>query len=106
MITSDAYSHRPSPDVGFGMNRLLKIIYILFCFELGVCLFVFPWVTLWEKNFFVEHYPTVAWLSRNYFVRGAVSGLGLADIVLGFYEVLHFRRPRRARIRKGSESHQ
>jgi hypothetical protein len=74
------------------MHRLLMILYIVFCFEIGVLLFVFPWISLWTKNFFVGNYPWVANLARNYFLRGAVSGLGLADVWLALFELWRFRR--------------
>ena len=74
------------------MSRLLTIVYIVFCFEIGVFLFVFPWVSLWTKNYFVAHYPLFAAIARNYFLRGAVSGLGLADIWLAFFEIWRFRQ--------------
>ncbi len=74
------------------MNRLLTILYIVFCFEMGVFLFVLPWITLWNRNFFADHYPWVSSLTRNYFVRGAVSGVGLADIWLAVYELWRLRR--------------
>ena len=74
------------------MSRLLTILYIVFCFEMGIFLFVLPWVSLWNKNFFAQHYPWVSSLARNYFVRGAVSGVGLADIWLAMYEFWRFRR--------------
>ena len=73
------------------MNRLLTIIYIVFCFEIGVFLFVFPWTSLWTRNYFVGHLPWFAGIVHNYFLRGAVSGLGLADIWLAIYEVWRFR---------------
>ena len=73
------------------MNRLLTIVYIVFCFEIGVFLFVFPWVSLWTKNYFVGNYPFFAQFARNYFLRGAVSGLGLADIWLAIFEGWRFR---------------
>jgi hypothetical protein len=73
------------------MNRLAIIIYIVFCFELGVFLLVFPWKDLWTRNFFFSHYPSIAGFMHNYFVRGAVSGLGLADVWLAFFEVWRFR---------------
>jgi len=77
------------------MRRLLTIIYIVCCLELGSFLFILPWVSLWGKNYFVAHYSLVAHVSRNYFLRGAVSGLGLADIWLAFYEIWRvLRRPR------------
>jgi len=80
------------------MSRPLTILYILFCFEIGICLAVFPWMSLWGNNFFVGHYPWVASLARNYFVRGAISGIGIADMWLAFYEVWHFpRKPKTVR---------
>ena len=74
------------------MNRLLTILYIVFCCEIGVFLFIFPWHGLWSRNYFVDHYPLVASLTRNYFVRGAVSGVGLADIWLALYDLWRLRR--------------
>ena len=59
------------------MSRVLTVIYIIFCFEMGVFLFVLPWVSA---------------IAMNYFVRGAVSGVGLADIWLAIYEVWRLRR--------------
>ena len=73
------------------MNRLLTIIYIVFCFEMGVFLFVFPWITLWSRNYFVGNFPLFAAVVHNYFLRGAVSGLGLADVWLALFEVWRLR---------------
>ncbi len=74
------------------MNRLLAILYIIFCFEMGVFLIIFPWTALWSKNYFAASYPWVSSLMRNYFLRGAVSGIGLADIWLAIYELWRLRR--------------
>ncbi len=74
------------------MNRLLTVLYIVVCFEMGVLLFVFPWVSLWSKNYFVDHFHWVSSIARNYFVRGAISGIGLADIGLALHEVWRFRQ--------------
>jgi hypothetical protein len=73
------------------MNRWVAILYIAFCLEMGVFLFVFPWVSGWHHNFFIGRYPWVSALSRNYYVRGAISGIGLVDIFLAFYEVWRMR---------------
>lgn len=74
-----------------GMSRPLTIVYILFCFEMGVFLFILPWLSLWTRNFFVAQYPWFSSIALNYFFRGAVSGLGLADVWLAFYELWHLR---------------
>jgi hypothetical protein len=77
------------------MRRLLTIIYIVFCSELGIVLFILPWASFWGKNYFVDHYPLVSGIARNYFLRGAVSGLGLADIWLAVYELCRLLHPPR-----------
>ena len=77
------------------MRKLLNIIYIVFCLELGIFLFILPWASYWSKNYFVNHYAVVSGLSRNYFLRGAVSGLGLADIRLALHEIWQLLHPPR-----------
>ena len=74
------------------MTRLLTILYIVFCFEMGVFLFILPWVSIWTRNYFVSQYPLVSSLAHNYFIRGAISGVGLADIFLSFFELWRLRR--------------
>jgi len=75
------------------MRRLLTIIYIVFCLELGIFLFILPWAPFWSQNYFIDHFPVFAVLSRNNFLRGAISGLGLADIWLAILEIWHLIRP-------------
>ena len=77
------------------MRKLLTIIYIVFCLELGVFLFILPWASYWNKNYFVDHSSLVASLAHNYFLRGAISGLGLADIWLAIQEIWELLHPPR-----------
>jgi hypothetical protein len=74
------------------MTRLLTVLYVIVCFEIGVFLFVLPWLTLWSRNYFVNHYPWVSAVALNYFVRGAISGVGLADIWLALFELWRLRQ--------------
>lgn len=71
------------------MNRLLAVAFILFCFEIGLFLVFVPWSTLWEHNVLLLYLP-VRGLLLNNFVRGAVSGLGLIDLILGLGELNRF----------------
>jgi len=82
------------------MRKLLTIIYIVFCLELGIFLFILPWASFWSQNYFVDHSSVVADFSRNYFLRGAISGLGLADIWLAVHEIWELLHSPRA-----SDSH-
>ena len=75
------------------MRRLLTIIFIIFCLELGIFLFILPWAAFWGQNYFTDHFPVLSGISRNNFLRGAVSGLGLADIWLAILEIWHLIRP-------------
>jgi len=77
------------------MRRLLTIIYIVFCLELGIFLFILPWWgPFWGQNYFVDHFPLLSWLSHSNFLRGAISGIGLADIWLAILEIWHLLRPK------------
>ena len=75
------------------MRKLLTIIYIIFCLELGIFLFILPWASFWSQSYFISHFPVLLSISRNNFLRGAVSGLGLADIWLAIYEIWRFFQP-------------
>jgi hypothetical protein len=73
--------------------RLLIVLYIVLCFMMGLMLLVSPWLLPWWDNYFFLRYPWVGTLAGNAYVRGAVSGIGLADIALGVWEtVRHSRR--------------
>jgi len=72
------------------MNRLLSVAFILFCFEIGLFLIFVPWSTLWETNVLLTYSFSLRNFALNNFVRGAVSGLGVIDVLLGFLELAVF----------------
>jgi hypothetical protein len=72
------------------MNRLLAIAFILFCFEIGLFLIFVPWSQLWENNVLLGYSFYLRRLLLNNFFRGAVSGLGVIDLILGFSELGRF----------------
>ncbi len=74
------------------MKRLLSVLFFLLYFEIGVLLLLIPWTGFWTKNYFVNHSPWMATMAKNYFFRGAVSGIGLADMWLAAYELWHLWR--------------
>jgi hypothetical protein len=73
------------------INKILVLVCILFCFELGIFLIIFPWSSYWEKNYFLFCLPSLRDFILNNYFRGAISGLGVIDIGLGFWEALHFK---------------
>lgn len=69
-------------------QRVLGFCLIIFAFELGLFLLVFPWLRSWELNWVPVHSPTFSdlWMSRYF--RGVVSGLGLLDIYIACGELV------------------
>jgi hypothetical protein len=67
------------------MRRLLLI---LFFFEIGFLLIVVPWSAFWDRNYFAQALPPLGMLITNNFVRGAVSGLGVVNVVAGLLELV------------------
>jgi hypothetical protein len=72
-------------------NKLLFAIYVLYCFEVGLFLIIFPWMEFWKHNFLLYQYPILQVVFLNNYFRGAVSGLGLANIILGVWEIAHIK---------------
>lgn len=68
------------------------VLFAIFCFELGVFLLVFPWLELWEGNYFATWNRGLQQLWMNAYFRGAISGLGLVNIFVSFIEIVRLRR--------------
>jgi hypothetical protein len=77
--------------------KLSVIVYILVCLEVGVLLAILPWTAYWEENFFLDFVtgrldaPGVAAFMRTGYVRGAVSALGLVNVLAGLRDIFRFR---------------
>jgi len=79
--------------------RLTVLFYIILCLEAGVFLTVLPWVgggSYWGENYFLvlaaQKIGAVG-LQRavaSGWVRGAVTGLGLLNLAMAFWEIFHF----------------
>jgi hypothetical protein len=65
-----------------------RLVYVAFFLEVGLLLIVLPWSTFWDRNYFVVVWPFVRALVTNNFVRGAVSGLGVVNVIAGFAELM------------------
>lgn len=54
----------------------------------GFLLVLVPWSVFWDQNYFAQALPPVRGVIGNNYVRGAVSGLGLVNLYLGFAELV------------------
>jgi len=70
-------------------NRQWFVLYVLVCLEVGFFLMLVPWSAVWERNYFLEAFPNLRPVLLSPTLRGAVCGLGLANIYLGVTEILN-----------------
>ena len=71
------------------MNRIFRVVMLLFWLELGLVLVLAPWSDIWEANFFLYQYPALGFFLKNPFLRGGISGLGVMNV---FLSIEAFRR--------------
>src|SRR3954464_14532071 len=73
-------------------HKMAGLFAVIFCFELGVFLLVFPWASDWDLNYFssLPLWASSVWASPYF--RGAISGLGVLNIYVSLIEVFRLRR--------------
>ena len=84
--------------------RLSVIFYIILCFEIGIFLSVLPWwpqgmwgLSDWGNNYFLLYAARKTGIQglqavvASGWVRGAVSGVGLLNLGIAFWEIFNFK---------------
>lgn len=82
------------------VEKLTVIFFIILCLLLGIYLILAPWDMLfgnWSDNYLLAFvsdrsgFPAIQrTVSSNWF-RGGVTGLGVMNIIIAFWEAFHFR---------------
>jgi hypothetical protein len=82
------------------VEKLTVIFFIILCLLLGTYLILAPWDMLfgnWSDNYFLaliadaSSLPAIQRTVTSNWFRGAVTGLGVANIVIAFWEMFHFK---------------
>ncbi len=73
------------------LRRLGVLVFVFLCATLGVMLMILPWRPEWTENRLLLPYPTIRGLAMTGFVRGVVTGLGLLNVWMGFWEAIQYR---------------
>ena len=66
---------------------MIRLLLVTFFLEVGFLLVVVPWSAYWDRNYFAQALPHVHALITNNFSRGAISGLGVINLVVGIIEL-------------------
>ena len=85
--------------------KLSVVFYIILCLEIGIFLTVLPWwpqgmwgISDWGNNYFLLYaarktgFQGLQVVVASGWVRGAVSGVGLLNLGIAFWEIFNFKR--------------
>jgi hypothetical protein len=89
--------------------KLSVIFYIILCLEIGIFLTVLPWwpqgmwgISDWGNNYFLVYAARKTGIQglqtvvASGWVRGAVSGVGVLNLGIAFWEIFNFKKTVRA----------
>ncbi|MGH9971132.1 MAG: hypothetical protein ACREBG_25520 [Pyrinomonadaceae bacterium] len=89
--------------------KLSVIFYIILCLEIGIVLTLLPWIPQgflglsdWGNNYFLLYaarktgFYSLQSVVASGWVRGAVTGLGILNLGMAFWEIFHFKQTLRA----------
>ena len=83
------------------IERLTVLFFIVLCVLLGVYLILAPWDALfgpWGENYLLVYLtdkagaPVIARAVASNWFRGAVTGLGVLNLAIAFWEAAHFKQ--------------
>lgn len=85
------------------VEKLTVIFFIILCLLLGLYLTLLPWVSIgligdWGDNYLLAFIADKAGLPilqqavASTWVRGAVTGLGVLNLLIAFWEMAHFKQ--------------
>ena len=65
----------------------MSLLLAAFFLEVGFVLLVVPWSSYWDRNFFSQAWPALHGLLTSNYVRGAISGLGVVNVLAAVGEI-------------------
>ncbi len=63
------------------------LLSVLSSLLVGLVLAVAPWTSLWDGNPLIQPHPVLRGVVLSPFLRGAVTGLGLVNLMLAVHEL-------------------
>ncbi len=83
--------------------KLTVIFFIILCLEAGIALTLLPWMSIgglgdWGDNFLLAMVvektglPVLQSTVSSGWFRGAVTGLGILNLFIAFWEMAHFKQ--------------
>ncbi|MGO9401842.1 MAG: hypothetical protein ACLPVW_00065 [Terriglobales bacterium] len=83
---------KPSLSVArLWMRRVGVLLFVFLCATLGVMLMILPWRPEWSDNPLLLPYPTLRTVAASGFARGVLTGLGVLNVWIGFWEAIQYQ---------------
>lgn len=83
--------------------KITVIFFIILCFQAGIALILLPWISFntigdWGDNYLLVYLssqtgvPGLRQAVASGWVRGAVTALGVLNLIIAFWEIAHFNQ--------------
>ena len=73
----------------------VPLFFALYCLEAGLFFIIVPWTRVWSMNSLLHATPALILLAANPFVRGFVSGFGVAHLLVGVKDIMRIAAGRK-----------
>jgi hypothetical protein len=70
----------------------LWLLHITYWLVVGGFLILFPLHPFWSRNPLIYRFPNLEPVIANPFLRGAVLGLGIVNLIIGIQEIVRLQR--------------
>ncbi len=84
------------------ISKITVVLFSLVCLTQGILLILIPWVNLgfgdWGDNYLLAMavektgFPILRTAIGSPWFRGAITGLGIFNIIIAFWEIANFRK--------------
>ena len=91
--SADSKQVRRDRGVYVWLFRIRALLFVTLCATFGVLLTIVPWTPKWTDNPVLLNLPELRNIVSSGFVRGAISGLGILNLWVGFWEAIHYHEP-------------
>jgi len=73
-------------------NRLFAVLLATLCLLVGIFLLLVPWTPQWNDNYILHVVPALRRWWGNWYLRGAISGIGVVNLYISLVDVFRLKR--------------
>jgi hypothetical protein len=69
------------------LATMVRVLFVIYCFEAGFLLVVLPWHPMWDRTVMQVPFAALRNLCFHPVLRGGVTGFGLIHLVWGLHDL-------------------